>query len=101
MHVPEIQVQDQAREHVGKRIHKQTHPIEAAIAVRYPASLAQADDIESALESCQLSYCAVYPNGGRFPKTSWIKGSVCDLADLIQLGRVGGGWGGVADESEC
>ena len=37
MDVPENKVQDQAREHVGKRINDQAHPIEAAIALRYPA----------------------------------------------------------------
>ena len=33
----------------------------------------------------ELSYCAVYPKGKRFPTTDWLKGSVCDLADLIYL----------------
>ena len=67
------------------KVRKQTHPIEAAIALRYPDKLAQADNMKKALEACQLTYCAVYPKGGRFPTTGWLQGSVCDLADLIHL----------------
>ncbi len=68
------------------KVRNQTHPIEAAIAVRYPAKLAQAKKIDEVLETTrQLSYCALYPNKGRFPTTGWLKGSVSDLADLIHL----------------
>ncbi len=64
----------------------QPHPIEAAIAVRYPKKLAQAKKIDEVLETTrQLEYCALYPNKGRFPTTGWLKGSVSDLADLIHL----------------
>ena len=64
----------------------QPHPIEAAIALRYPKKLAQAKKIDEVLETTrQLEYCALYPNKGRFPTTGWLKGSVCDLADLIHL----------------
>ena len=87
MHVPEIEVEKQADWYVceERNVRGQTHPIEAAIAVRYPSELAQADDMEEALEVCQLSYCALYPNNDRFPTTGWLKGSVSDLADLIDL----------------
>ena len=62
----------------------QPHPIEAVIAVRYPAKLAQASDIGAVLaETHELTYCAVYPKGKRFPTTGWLKGSISDLADLI------------------
>ena len=64
----------------------QPHPIEAAIALRYPANLAQAKKIDEVLKTTsQLEYCALYPNKGRFPTTGWLKGSVTDLADLIHL----------------
>ena len=67
-------------------VRNQTHPIEAAIAVRYPAKLAQAKKIDEVLKTTrELTYCALYPNKGRFPTTGWLKGSVCDLADLIHL----------------
>ncbi len=86
MHVQENIVENQAREHVGKRIGGQTHPIEAAIALRYPNHFATADNIDNELEkTTDLKYCAVYPKGKRFPTTGWLKGSVCDLADLIHL----------------
>ncbi len=68
------------------KVCNQTHPIEAAIAVRYPKKLAQAKKIDEVLKTTrQLEYCALYPNKGRFPTTGWLKGSVCDLADLIHL----------------
>ncbi len=65
---------------------RQPCTIEASIAVRYPVNLAQADNIKAVLETTrQLTYWAVYPNDGRFPKTGWIQGSIFDLADLIHL----------------
>ena len=86
MRVQENQVEEQAREHVGKRIGGQTHPIEAGIALRYPDHFAHVDDIHDELKKTdELAYCAVYPKGGRFPKTGWLKGSVRDLADIIHL----------------
>ena len=84
-YMPANEVEEDANKYIGKKVVNQTHPVEAAIAVRYPAKLAQADNIEKSLEARQLSYCAVYPNGKRFPTTGWLKGSVCDLADLIDL----------------
>ena len=68
------------------KVRNQTHPIEAAIAVRYPKKLAQAKKIDEVLETTrQLSYCALYPKGKRFPTTGWLEGSISDLADLIHL----------------
>ena len=88
-YLPARNVEEEAGWYFAKpgrnEVRNQTHRIEAAIAVRYPDNLAQADDIDAALESCPLSYCAVYPNGGRFPKTGWLEGSISDLADLIHL----------------
>ena len=86
MREPENKVQEQAREHVGESVDGETHPIEAAIALRYPAKLEQPDNIGAKLKATnELRYCAVYPNGKRFPTTGWLKGSVVDLADLIHL----------------
>ena len=83
---PEDKVQDQAKEHVGKRINGQPHPIEAAIALRYPNRFASADDIHEELKKTTgLKYCAVYPQGKHFPTTGWLQGSISDLADLIHL----------------
>ena len=86
MREPENKVEEQAREHVGESVDGETHPIEAAIALRYPAKLEQPDNIGAKLKATnELRYCAVYPQGKRFPTTGWLKGSVCDLADLIHL----------------
>ncbi len=86
MDVPEHKVEEQAREHVGQRIDGQPHKIEAAIALRYPNRIATVDDIDKELKKTKdLEYCAVYPQGKRFPTTGWLTGSVCDLADLIHL----------------
>ena len=88
MHVPENKVQEQADWYVREKreVNRQSHPVEAAIALRYPDEFAQADDIDKELEKTrELRYCAVYPNGKRFPTTGWLKGSVSDLADLIHL----------------
>ncbi len=86
MDVPEHLVQEQARKHLRQRVNRQPHPIEAAIALRYPNRLRQADDLDDALKNAKdLKYCAVYPQGKRFPTTGWLTGSVIDLADLIHL----------------
>ncbi len=86
MDVPENKVEDQARWHVGKSVPKEAHPIEAAIALRYPNRFATVDDIDEELKKADdLEYCAVYPKGKRFPTTGWLTGSVSDLADLIHL----------------
>ena len=85
-YMPANNVEAEAKERVGKKVVNQTHPIEAAIALRYPAKLAQAKKIDEVLKTTrQLTYCAVYPQGKRFPTTGWLQGSVCDLADLIHL----------------
>ena len=81
--MPANNVETEARECIGNRIRGQAHPIEAAIALRYPAEFAH---IDKALEETNdLESCAVYPKGKRFPTTGRLKGSVCDLADLIHL----------------
>ncbi len=86
MDVPEHKVEKQARKHVNESVPGQPHKIEAAIAVRYPKRFANAENKYEALKKAEdLEYCAVYPKGKRFPTTGWLKGSVCDLADLIDL----------------
>ncbi len=80
-------METESREHVGQRIDGQPHKIEAAIALRYPKDFEFVKDIDKAFEDpkLKLKYCAVYPQGKRFPTTGWLTGSVCDLADLIHL----------------
>ena len=71
--------------------------IEAAIALRYPAALANAADLPAAIAAAPLSYClltvAQYSNDAsrqilnlaRFPQSGWLEGSAADLADLVRL----------------
>ena len=63
-------------------------PIEAAIALRYPAELDAAADLDAALDAAGLSY-AVFAQerkeSSRFPEFGWLDGSAEDLADLIRL----------------
>ena len=85
-YMPARDVEADAKDRLGYTIHDQIHPIEAVIALRYPEGLATDDDLDQALKKAKdLTYCAVYPQGKRFPTTGWLKGSVSDLADLIHL----------------
>ena len=62
--------------------------IEAAIALRYPEDVGDAEDLVDALKGARLSYCALTEEAGgvnRFPASGWLDGSVGDLADLIRL----------------
>ena len=85
-YMPAREVEEDANKYIGKKVVNETHPIETVLAVRYPAELAQAEGIDAVLKTTrELTYCAVYPKGERFPTTGWLEGSVCDLADLIDL----------------
>ena len=62
--------------------------IEAAIALRYPEEVGDADNLVDALKAARLSYCAFTEESGgvnRFPASGWLDGSAEDLADLIRL----------------
>ena len=70
---------------LGRRVVNEIHPIEAAIALRYPDTVRFADNLRDALAAARLSYAALYQDGGRFPESGWLEGGVSDLADLISL----------------
>ena len=74
-----------AGKRLGVGIHGEVLTIEAAIALRYPTTVASAYDLHTALADIQLSYCVLYEDGTRFPASGWLTGSVTDLADLIRL----------------
>ena len=62
--------------------------IEAAVALRYPEDVGDADDLAVALKAARLSYCAFTEEAGgvnRFPTSGWLDGTAEDLADLIRL----------------
>ena len=80
-----------ATSRLGKQIVGQPRPVEAAIALRYPAHLKSAEDLESALAETRFSYCVLYDELDdddqriRFPLSGWLEGGLDDLADLIRL----------------
>ena len=70
---------------LGLSIVGETHPIAAAIALRYPDSVRFADNLRESLQEAALSYAVLYDDQTRFPESGWLSGSVADLADLIRL----------------
>ena len=70
---------------LGLMVAGETHPIEAAIALRYPDSVRFAADLPGALAEAQLSYAVLYEDGSRFPASGWLYGGAAKLADLISL----------------
>ena len=70
---------------LGLPVIGETHPIEAAIALRYPDTVRFADNLRPALAGARLAYAVLYQDGTRFPETGWLNGAVSDLADLIRL----------------
>ena len=85
---PAANVETEARERLGLRTTGDRRLIEAAIALRYPASIPDAENLEAELADARLSYCVFTPDGdgpSRFPGSGWLDGSVEDLADLVRL----------------
>ena len=85
---PAASADAEARERLGLETAADRRRIEAAIALRYPATVAEAVNLESDLASARLSYGVFTPDGdgpGRFPASGWLDGSVADLADLVRL----------------
>ena len=82
---PNANPEADARPRLGLAISGETRPVEAAIALRYPESIAPAANLSAALAAARLSYCVLYENGSRFPELGWLEGGVVDLADLIRL----------------
>ena len=85
---PAANAEAEARERLGLYTMTGGRPIEATIALRYPASVADAEDLECELADARLAYGVFTPDGdgpGRFPASGWLDGSVADLADLVRL----------------
>ena len=85
---PARSVEAEATSRLGLPVMHESTPIEAAIALRYPASLASTDDLRAAIAGATLSWCVFSQDGQdtqRFPAAGWLTGSVADLADLIRL----------------
>ena len=74
--MPAASVEADAAARLGLRVQNEPHPIEAAVALRYPAELAEADNLNVALLAARLSYALLYRDGIRFPEAGWLEGSV-------------------------
>ena len=87
-YLPALTAETEAKDRLGLVVAETGRPIEAAIALRYPEEIADADDLAAALKDARLSYCVFTEAGNqpdRFPETGWLDGSVEDVADLVRL----------------
>ena len=87
-YLPAHTAEAEATSRLGLRVVDEPNPIEAAVALRYPADLGYADDLRTAIAAAVLSYCVLTQDGEdmqRFPSAGWLDGDVTDLADLIRL----------------
>ncbi len=86
-YMPATSVEAEAKERLGLETAANQRVIEAAIALRYPDEVGEAQDLSAVLSDARLSYCVFTENGGpsRFPESGWLDGSVEDLADMVRL----------------
>ena len=87
-YLPAANVEAEARERLGLPVTVHPRPIEAAIALRYPAAVGDAADLRAALTAARLAYCVFTAEAAgvqRFPAAGWLEGAVADLADLVRL----------------
>ncbi len=86
-YMPAAGVETEAKDRLRLETAANGREIEAAIALRYPDEVGEAQDLSTALTDARLSYCVFTENDGatRFPETGWLDGSVEDLADMVRL----------------
>ena len=84
---PARNVEAEAESRLGLEVVEDHRTVEAVIALRYPDSVADADDLNAALSDARLSYCVLYAeeSESRFPESGWLTGTVGSLADMIRL----------------
>ena len=82
---PAPEAESDAAQRLGLDIAGESRPVEAAIALRYPAEVGDAYDVDAAVAGARLSYAVLYDDGARFSESGWLQGSAADLADLIRL----------------
>ena len=83
--MPGYTAEPEAKDRLGLEVVGAAALIDAAIALRYPDGVADADDLAESVRDAQLSYCVLYEDGSRFPESGWLEGSVEDLSDLVRL----------------
>ena len=86
-YMPATNAEGEAKERLGLETEADGRIIEAAVALRYPGEISEADNLHAALSAVRLSYCVFTENGGasRFPDSGWLEGTVEDLADMVRL----------------
>ena len=86
-YLPATTVEDEARSRLGLNV-AGGGMIEAAIGLRYPSEVGDADDLSATLSTAAMDYCVFTKEGddiARFPESGWRDGSAADLADLVRL----------------
>ena len=87
-YMPARTVEPEAKSRLGLEVAANGRVIEAAIALRYPDDVSDADNLHSALTTARLSYCVFTEEAAgaaRFPESGWLEGAVEDLADMVRL----------------
>ena len=87
-YLPAANVEEEAKSRLGLDEETSGRTIEAAIALRYPDAVGDADDLRAALANARLSYCVFTGESKgvtRFPESGWLEGAPEDLADLVRL----------------
>ena len=84
-YMPAYTAEGEAKARLGLQLAAGGKRIEAAIALRYPADIADASDLDGAIREARLEYAVFYEDETRFPASGWLEGGVSDLADLIRL----------------
>ncbi len=87
-YLPGATVEAEAQSRLGLEVAASGRRIEAAIALRYPDDIGDADDLHAALRQARLSYCVFTEEKkgvSRFPESGWLEGAPEDVADLARL----------------
>ena len=87
-YLPAANVEAEARARLDLPVTVHARPIEAAIALRYPAAVGDVTDLRAALAAARLEYCVFTEEANgvqRFPASGWLAGAVEGLADLVRL----------------
>ena len=89
--MPAYTAEQEAASRLNLKVNPDGRRIEAAIALRYPAALKDAHDLDAELRHARLSYCVLTApeqdgeQHDRFPESGWLEGTVADIAELARL----------------
>ena len=100
-YMPAANAEAEAKSRLGLEVAANGRVIEAAIALRYPEEVGDAEDLGAALKDARLSYCAFTEESGgviRFPASGWLDGSVEDPGRPDPAGVAAAAGGGRGDD---